>query len=105
VFPFVAGARQRCSSGKVHAHRTADKQRVPRWNPAAEEQAIDRIYRIGQTRPVHVTRLVMHNSIEESMLKLADVKRQIYEGALGNKKTAKELQSMRWETMTSIFKI
>lgn len=30
-----------------------------RWNPTVEEQAIDRAHRIGQTRPVHVTRIII----------------------------------------------
>ena len=36
----------------------------PWWNPAAEDQATDRAYRIGQTRKVEVIRLVTHASIE-----------------------------------------
>ena len=46
----------------------------PWWNPAAEEQAIDRIYRIGQTRPIEVTRCVIDGSIEAKMLEIAAVR-------------------------------
>jgi SWI/SNF-related matrix-associated actin-dependent regulator of chromatin subfamily A3 len=35
------------------------------WNYAAENQAMDRVHRIGQTRPVHVVRFIMQDSIEE----------------------------------------
>ena len=39
----------------------------PWWDPAVEEQAIDRAYRIGQTRPVFVHKLVAAGTIEEKM--------------------------------------
>lgn len=38
------------------------------WNQALEEQAIDRVYRIGQTKKVEVHRLYMNNTIEEWMV-------------------------------------
>ena len=37
------------------------------WNPAEDRQAVDRAYRIGQTKPVVVYRLIMASSIEEKM--------------------------------------
>jgi SNF2 family DNA or RNA helicase len=40
----------------------------PSFNQALEKQAIGRVYRMGQTRKVHVTRFVIENSIEENML-------------------------------------
>ena len=49
----------------------------PWWNPAAEEQATDRSYRIGQTRPVSVYKLVCHNSIEEKVLMLQEAKKDL----------------------------
>ncbi len=49
----------------------------PWWNPAAEDQAIDRVYRIGQMQPVNVYRLIVANTIEERMLLLHEAKRQI----------------------------
>ncbi len=39
----------------------------PWWNPAVEEQAIDRAHRIGQTKPVFVHKLVAADTIEEKM--------------------------------------
>ena len=35
------------------------------WNPAVEDQATDRAYRIGQTRPVQVHRLITEGTLEE----------------------------------------
>jgi hypothetical protein len=37
----------------------------PQWNPMAEEQALDRIYRLGQTRDVVAIRYIVRDSIEE----------------------------------------
>lgn len=42
----------------------------PSFNEALEKQAIGRVYRMGQTRKVSVTRYVIENSIEENMLKV-----------------------------------
>lgn len=55
----------------------------PWWNPAVEEQAVDRAHRIGQTRPVHVYRLVAAGTIEEKVLALQDRKRDLTRGVLG----------------------
>lgn len=38
------------------------------WNSAVENQAVDRLHRFGQTRPVHVTRFFIKHSIEERIL-------------------------------------
>jgi superfamily II DNA or RNA helicase len=49
----------------------------PWWNPAVEEQAIDRAHRIGQDKPVFVYRLVAADTIEEKMDVLKDKKRAL----------------------------
>lgn len=36
----------------------------PHWNPMAEAQAVDRVYRIGQVREVLIRRYIVSNSIE-----------------------------------------
>lgn len=54
----------------------------PWWNPAAEAQAVDRAHRIGQTRPVHVYRLVARDTIEEKVLALQQRKRDLAAGVL-----------------------
>lgn len=40
------------------------------WNPTTEDQAIDRAHRIGQTRPVTVSRLTVENTVEDRILAL-----------------------------------
>ena len=42
----------------------------PWWNPAVENQATDRAYRIGQDKPVFVYKLIIENSIEEKIQKI-----------------------------------
>ena len=42
----------------------------PWWNPAAEDQATDRAYRIGQDKPVFVYKLIAANTVEERILDL-----------------------------------
>ncbi|KAL7750815.1 hypothetical protein RI367_003772 [Sorochytrium milnesiophthora] len=49
----------------------------PWWNPQIERQAIDRIYRIGQTRPVAVIRFAVEGTVEERVLELQDRKRKM----------------------------
>ena len=51
----------------------------PWWNPAVEEQAIDRAHRIGQDKPVFVHKLVMAETIEEKMEEMKARKRQLAE--------------------------
>ena len=50
----------------------------PWWNPAAENQAIDRTHRIGQDKPVIAYRLVASGTIEENIMKLKEEKQQLF---------------------------
>ncbi|MEN9722619.1 MAG: hypothetical protein RJB38_605, partial [Pseudomonadota bacterium] len=50
------------------------------WNPAVENQAADRAYRIGQERPVLVCRLITRNTVEEKILELQERKKALAEG-------------------------
>ncbi len=56
----------------------------PWWNPAAQDQATDRAYRIGQDKPVFVYKLIVQNSVEEKIIKMQEDKKSlaeaIYEG-------------------------
>jgi len=56
----------------------------PWWNPAVEDQAADRAYRIGQENPVLVHRLVAQDTIEERILALQRHKRALLSGAIGD---------------------
>ena len=58
----------------------------PWWNPAVEDQAVDRAHRIGQTKAVTVYRLVTENSIEQKIMILKSKKNKIVD-ALINENT------------------
>lgn len=47
----------------------------PQWNPMPEEQALSRVHRIGQVKPVYLVRLVVQRSFEENIVSLQERKR------------------------------
>jgi len=54
----------------------------PWWNPAVEDQATDRAYRIGQTKKVFVYRLITKNTVEEKIQKLKQIKRNLVDSVI-----------------------
>jgi superfamily II DNA or RNA helicase len=64
----------------------------PWWNPAVEDQAADRAHRIGQERPVLVTRLVAEDTVEERILALQQQKRLLAEAVLDGAEQATALK-------------
>lgn len=54
----------------------------PWWNPAVEDQATDRAYRIGQTKKVFVYRLITKNTVEEKIQKLKTIKRNLVDSVI-----------------------
>jgi hypothetical protein len=58
------------------------------WNPAVEEQATDRAYRLGQTQPVQVHRLVTEGTVEERIALLLESKRELADAVLGGDQAA-----------------
>lgn len=57
----------------------------PWWNPAVEEQAMDRVHRIGQKEDVKIVRMIAKNSIEERILELQEKKKTLAKGAFGRR--------------------
>ncbi|TPX65967.1 hypothetical protein SpCBS45565_g04840 [Spizellomyces sp. 'palustris'] len=55
----------------------------PWWNPAVEDQAFDRIHRLGQYRPIKITRMIIENSIESRILQLQEKKKALFESTVG----------------------
>lgn len=70
----------------------------PWWNPAAESQAADRIYRIGQKRGVFIYRLITKGTIEEKVLSLqqkkSEIAKSIFDGLSAEKLTAEDLMEL-----------
>lgn len=54
------------------------------WNPAVENQAIDRVHRIGQEAPVRVWRVTIANTVEKKLLGLQERKRALADAAVGS---------------------
>lgn len=63
----------------------------PWWNPAVEQQATDRAYRIGQQQAVTVYHLVSKNTIEEKIIRLHQTKRDLAENILAGTDTSYKL--------------
>eukprot|EP01147_Barroeca_monosierra_P007540 gene7540-9823_t len=55
----------------------------PWWNPCVESQAMDRIHRLGQNRPVEVRRLIIENSIESRIDQLQEKKQLLFDSTVG----------------------
>ena len=75
----------------------------PWWNPAAEAQAIDRAYRIGQTKPVFAYRLVAQDTVEEKVLQMQQTKRLVAQTALHNQHTEQLPPELSPEILKSLF--
>jgi hypothetical protein len=63
----------------------------PWWNPAVENQAIDRTHRIGQRQNVIAYRLLMKNSVEEKIRLMQKAKRHLVEDVLGEERFSQSL--------------
>lgn len=72
------------------------------WAPAIEDQAVDRVHRLGQTRPTTVWRLVMEGSVEERVLDIQAEKRQLVGKAFQEKVQGKKAKETR---MADIMKL
>jgi hypothetical protein len=69
----------------------------PQWNPAAEAQAIDRIHRLGQKKPVTTVRYIMADSFEEKILKIQEKKTDLANMTMeqGKRRSKEEMSQER----------
>jgi SNF2 family DNA or RNA helicase len=63
----------------------------PWWNPAVENQAIDRVHRIGQSKTVFAYRLIIQGSIEDKIRQLQLYKSKLADDVLGDEGFAQAL--------------
>ncbi|EPT01479.1 hypothetical protein FOMPIDRAFT_1120060 [Fomitopsis schrenkii] len=94
-------------AGGVGLNLTA-AQRVylmdPYWNPAVENQAVDRIHRLGQTRPVLTVKYIIENSIEDRLLEVQRKKTELANLTLGGGNFSKaEMLQRRLEELSQLF--
>ncbi len=76
----------------------------PWWNPAVEEQAVDRAHRIGQNKTVQVIKLLSHGTIEEKIYDLQEKKKGIIQSVLNNGNTGDiSLSNMNEEEFRELF--
>ncbi|ODN78317.1 hypothetical protein L202_03960 [Cryptococcus amylolentus CBS 6039] len=74
------------------------------WNPSVEYQAMDRIHRLGQKRPVKVIKLVVEDSIEDQIVQLQAKKLAMTEAALSSEADA-ALGKLTTEDLSFLFKL
>ena len=73
----------------------------PWWNPAVEEQAIDRVHRMGQKTVVHAYRLISLGTIEEKVRALQKKKEDLFDCVI---KTNQDMvRSLSWEDVKLLF--
>ncbi len=75
----------------------------PWWNPAVEDQATDRAYRIGQTKKVFVYRLITKNTVEEKIQKLKTVKRNLVDSVISVDRNI--VKSLTMDDIKEIFSV
>lgn len=75
----------------------------PWWNPAVEEQATDRAYRIGQVNKVHVMKLITKGTIEEKIYKLQQKKRHLSDSVIHSKEVF--LNTLSNEELMELFMV
>ena len=73
----------------------------PWWNPAVENQATDRAYRIGQDKPVFVYKLITSGTVEEKIIEMQQKKKQLMDGLFDS--TAKASAKLTTNDIQTLF--
>ncbi|KAF7349219.1 putative ATP-dependent helicase C23E6.02 [Mycena sanguinolenta] len=74
------------------------------WSPAVDQQAFDRVHRLGQHRKVIVNRLVIANTVEDRILALQQRKQDLADGSLGEGK-GKKIAKMNVRELAALFNL
>ena len=72
----------------------------PWWNPAVEDQATDRAYRIGQKRTVYSIKLITRGTVEEKVLAMQRKKKAIIDATLTSDEGV--MQNLTWDDIQEL---
>ncbi|KAG5513816.1 hypothetical protein PMAC_000854 [Pneumocystis sp. 'macacae'] len=75
----------------------------PWWNFTMEDQAIDRVHRIGQTSPVKIIRFIVKDSIEEKMIQICKRKSALANISMMKHRSREEIVKQRLEELQTLF--
>jgi DNA repair protein RAD5 len=75
----------------------------PWWNPGVEQQAIDRVHRLGQTKEVIVKKYIVQNTVETMILKLQERKAKLARNVLLSESSNKLQAGISMEDLIEIF--
>ncbi|XP_022141407.1 helicase-like transcription factor CHR28 [Momordica charantia] len=75
------------------------------WNPTTEDQAVDRAHRIGQTRPVTVSRITIKDTVEDRILALQEEKRKMVASAFGEDQSGGSASRLTVEDLRYLFMV
>ena len=75
----------------------------PWWNPAIEEQAIERVYRIGQNKAVNVYKFITIDTVEENMIIIQNKKKVLVQNLFFSDK--EEIKKQNLENFKEIFNV
>ncbi len=75
----------------------------PWWNPAVENQAIDRVHRIGQVSTVNVYRLITKGTIEEKIKRLQVYKKEVFDNLIASNQSF--IKNMKWQDIKNLFEL
>lgn len=75
----------------------------PWWNPMVENQATDRVHRIGQQKTVLVYKLVTMGTVEEKLIRLQERKQALFDAIIQN--NGDPMGSLTWEEIKELFEI
>lgn len=75
----------------------------PWWNPAAEAQATDRAYRIGQKRTVVAHKLITRDTVEEKVLEMQNKKRRVIDATLSSDEEV--LSKLSWDDVQDLLSL
>jgi SNF2 family DNA or RNA helicase len=75
----------------------------PHWNHVLENQAISRVWRNGQERPVNVHRIITNGTIENQIVKLCNEKKSVMNSYLNNNSTGRQkISKLDYYTLNKI---